>query len=566
MRLHNTKLILGLVVTATLGIAADSRAQNDVFWTAGDGNYNVDGNWDLIVPDTSFDARGIISNGGIARVTGLVPDPAQIVLGQNASETGSLIVENGGSMTVSFSTDNSFAPGIDVGLGGSGLLEVQAGGSLAAEYLSLGGEGGSTAIFAGALGNPATVSIRPDLTLPGGQNGTSVGNGNSLRVAGPYVNYETVDFSISGGGTLIAEISDAANHSPIKSTGAASLGGTLRVEFNGVSPTPGAVWNLFDVASINGGFAAIDASAAPPLAFGQSYVFRAVNDPGSINGVYGQLSIEQQLVLNVNRTTNEISILAGATPVNIDGYRISSALGGLNSANWFSLQDQNVSDWRESPQGGSDNQVAELKPTGSTPVSGAPLVLGNLFDLPTPTQFGTEIEDIQFEYYLPDGTTVQAEVVYEGAKQYNNLVLVVDPVDGDAILQNQSTIAVSIDGYNVHSDSNSLLPGNGDWLSLQDQANASWRESNVSTSNLTELRSSGATMLSGGSTFYLGSPFKTMASGGTEDLSFQYLFDGDDAFTPGVVVYADVVPPGDLDGDYNLDGVVNAADYTVWRD
>ena len=92
-------------------------------------------------------------------------------------------------------------------------------------------------------------------------------------------------------------------------------------------------------------------------------------------------------------------------------------------------------------------------------------------------------------------------------------MLVVDPVDGDAILQNQSNLSVSIDGYNIHSDSGSLLPNNGDWLSLDDQGTGTWRESGQSINDLSELLSSGATLISGGATFNLGSPFDTVSNG-----------------------------------------------------
>ena len=256
----------------------------------------------------------------------------------------------------------------------------------------------------------------------------------------------------------------------------------------------------------------------------------------------------------------------GPESENFDGYVISSALGGIDRTKWNSLDDQNLADWRESPSPGTNNAIAELKPTTSTAIaSGAPRQLGNVFKRPLATEFGTELEDIQFEYYTPDGETIQAEVIYEGVKKYNNLVLVVDPVDGDAILQNQSNLSVSIDGYNIHSASGSLLPNNGDWLSLEDQDINTWRESGESVNDLSELQSSGSMLLGGGTTINLGSPFKTVSMGGAQDLAFRYLFPGDSEFTDGFVVYRNVnFQP--VVGDYNGDGTVNAADYTVWRD
>src|SRR5690606_21531085 len=142
-------------------------------------------------------------------------------------------------------------------------------------------------------------------------------------------------------------------------------------------------------------------------------------------------------------------------------------------------------------------------------------------------------------------------------------VLVVDPVDGDAILQNQSALSVDIEGYTIHSPSGSLLPNDGNWLSLDDQDKASWRQANPTTTDLTELLPTSVAQIGGDTTFNLGSPFRTVASGGTQDLTFQYLLPGAAEFTEGVVVYRNVdfqQLPGDFDGDGDVDG----RDFLTW--
>jgi hypothetical protein len=180
-------------------------------------------------------------------------------------------------------------------------------------------------------------------------------------------------------------------------------------------------------------------------------------------------------------------------------------------------------------------------------------------------EFGTELEDIAFEYYTPDGRTVQGLVNYEGDKRFNNLVLVVDPASGAARLENQSSLGVDIDGYKITSASGSLLPADGNWTSFDDQgaAGGDWRESNPTANQLVELKPGGEAMLSGGITFNMGTLFKTMASGGTQDLAFEYLLSDGTEFTGGEVVYRSSGPS--LSGDYNNNGVVDAADYVVWR-
>jgi hypothetical protein len=560
---HRKFRSIGLVVAA-IGLATTANAQNPIDWAVADGEYNVSTNWNpATVPSTEFDEFANISNGGVARLSSVsVNDPGQVILGSMAGESGTLRIENGGDLTLTFVEANLSTAGVDVGLGGSGTLELLPGGSLTAAYLTLGGEGGSTVALGGTGASTTTLNIGLAGIL--GQFGTTVGNGNTLSITGPNVDYSTLSFQVNAGGTFIADITDST-HSPVKSINAAVAGGTLRVEFDGVTPTAGDSWNLFDTPSISGQFAEIDTSAAPELPFGQVYTFKSVADPSSENGVYGQFGVEQQLVLNVNRDTGFVSIVTGPEPVDIDGYSISSELGGLNATNWNSLQDQNVIDWRESPQNGSDNRLSELKPTSSTSVNpGSGLQLGNIFQYPLAAEFGTEIEDIAFEYYTPDGRTVEATVMYEGDEQFNNLVLIVDPADGDAVLMNQSNIPVSIDGYKISSESGSLVPGDGAWMSLEDQSTngGAWYESNPTATNLIELRPEGTTLLNGGATFNLGRLFLV---GGADDLTLQYLFPEDNDFTRnGAVVYRDLNLE-QLDGDYNRDGVVNAADYVRWR-
>ena len=561
----NSKLLRLGVLLASLGFAFETLAQTDYTWIGTDGAYVDNNNWDLGFPPTGeFDERAVINNGGTARVSSTVLEPAQVILGGPAASSGSLIIENGGSLGVydgEFAGDNVSSGGIDVGITGTGTLVVKPGGTLNTGYIIVLGSGSSVTLDGSGV-NPTTVFVE---NIPGKASGTNVFGGHTFRVIGDNVDYTTANFDLEPGSIFIPEIT-GPTHSTIKAPGGVFADGILRIEFNGHNPSSSDTWNLFDTTAISGSFSVIEAPGVS-LPVGQRFAFQAVTDGSSVNGVYGQLGIEQRLVLRVDRDTGAMSIETGSEAVNFDGYVISSALGGIAPTQWNSLQDQMVDDWRESPLPGTENFIAELKPTTSTAVtSGVPLQLGTLFDKPLATEFGTqELEDIQFEYYTPDGSTIQAEVIYEGEKQYNNLVLLVDPVDGDAILQNQSNLSVSIDGYTIHSDSGSLLPNDSDWLSLEDQGTATWRESGETANDLSELLPTGSASLSGGITFNLGSPFKTMASGGMEDLLFSYLLPGDSEFTDGVVVYRDVNFMS-VDGDYNGDGVVNAADYTVWRD
>ncbi len=548
-------LVLAVLVLAAAA-AQSATAQTILNWTGANGDWNSGGNWDSgFVPDASFDEVGNISNGGTATLNTFVASPpGQINLGAAAGQSGSLIIASGGEMTVPFTPGNTSNASVNVGQAGTGHLTVQPGGSLSARTLNLGGEAGSTITLGAAAGAATTVNI---------EFGTNFNR--QVRVIGPNVDFSTLSLNLQAQNQLTAQIT-AATHSPLKSLNPVTLGGTLRVEFTGVTPAVGNSWNLFDTTSFTGAFATIDASAAPALPFGQVYAFRAVENAGSVNGMFGQLTVEQQLVLNVNRGTGAMSINTGPASVSIDGYAIKSALGGLRPANWTSLQDQAVSDWRESPPGGATTQIAELKPTGSTAITSAtPRNLGNVFQYPAATEFGTELEDIQFEYYAPDGSIKQGQVNYIGDKRYNNLVLTVDPSTGAARMENQSNLSVNIDGYQITSAAGSLLPADGSWNSLDDQnaAGGDWRESNPNANQLVELKPTASALLAGGTSFNMGTLFKTAAAGGTADLEFGYLFPGDTAFRTGVVVYRELGTS--LPADFNGDGAVNAADLAVWR-
>jgi len=106
------------------------------------------------------------------------------------------------------------------------------------------------------------------------------------------------------------------------------------------------------------------------------------------------------------------------------------------------------------------------------------------------------------------------------------------------------------------------LPNNGDWLSLDDQNIATWRQSNPTTNDLSELLPNDEALVSGGAIFNLGSPFRTVSSGGAQDLTFQYLLPGDTEFTEGFVVYRDVNQGA---GDFDNDGDVDGRDFLIWQ-
>ncbi len=80
---------------------------------------------------------------------------------------------------------------------------------------------------------------------------------------------------------------------------------------------------------------------------------------------------------------------------------------------------------------------------------------------------------------------------------------------------------------------------------------------------MSELQSSGSTTLNlnGGTTFDLGNLFTTT---GQRDLVFQFVRSTDSTPLTGVVLYQAL--SAGVAGDYNNNGIVDAADYTLYRD
>src|SRR5205823_2518708 len=120
---------------------------------------------------------------------------------------------------------------------------------------------------------------------------------------------------------------------------------------------------------------------------------------------------------------------------------------------------------------------------------------------------------------------------------------------------------IKFDGYQVTSASGSLLTG---WNSLQDQSVTGWQEAAPTTISLAELNPTSSTTVNAGQTAAtMTGLFKT--AGGTQDLAFQFHLLGSTTQLTGVVRYA-AFSTSVLIGDYNNNGIVDAADYTVWRD
>ena len=354
----------------------------------------------------------------------------------------------------------------------------------------------------------------------------------------------TAGNSLAVSGTLeVDQLDDSFQ--PISVSNRATLGGTLRVNF---PPAPslsvGDTWDLIDAGSVVGKFNSITSNFS-----GAYNGFATSVASGGANGNLVRLSYEQVLALSVNRSTGVVTMrnVSGGSPVEMDGYSIGSVLGSLAVGAFDSLENQGIGDFLVGNL--SNDKLTELRPSGSFTITGGatPLNLGNIYQ-PTPSQFQQHFEELVFDHTRPDGVTLRGVVEYEGFGK-NDLVLQVNPADGSGTLVNESPFTIHIDGYSITSELGQLQMAG--WTGL----GGDWVKSLSSNLNrLSELNPLDATTLTPGARLELGSIVDVTAAGGVglpdADLKLEFL----------------LAESGALDGDYNDDGLVNAADYVAWRD
>jgi hypothetical protein len=196
------------------------------------------------------------------------------------------------------------------------------------------------------------------------------------------------------------------------------------------------------------------------------------------------------------------------------------------------------------PTGSALVQSIQLYTTSPTGVETNVSLTGLVGDSRADLRFGVDSEGEIYIMTKTDGfiRKLVGDVV-------SPLALYVDPATGEATLQNVANFDVAIEGYSVISASNSLLPADGDWLSLEDQGVSGWNEAAPEAGIVSELNTEAALTIGAGGSLTLGSLFDV--TGGTRDLTFEFLLDAEGDATAGEVLYryaADFDEDGDVDG------------------
>lgn len=526
--------------------------------TDGDPNSSGGTNWYDIngqnfIPAFDFGSgeRAFIENGGTATVNSAGPySPGQIVMGSATGTSGTLEIQSGG--VIASRIGGGVNGNITVGSGaGIGVLRVLPGGSISAEGSLVQGNNNSNRIFVGGAGAGTATLSAASATL-----------GSEVHVY-PNAAFSTTGSGNFGVGAIYAPHVTANGVSGKINVGAtAALAGDLALDFGSYTPTVGHNWNVLEAAAFSGNFNSISSNAS--LAANHALVATRPSLGGG--RVAYNVSVQEVLVLEVNRDTGMATLKhPGSSNIQLDGYFIGSDAGSLNPANWNSWDAGNHfgGDWLATDA--RPDNLGELKPVGNATLNGGNTLnyqFGNIYNaLAGP--FGTVNEDLEFGYRRSsDGAQFPGKVVYTGTK-FNTLLLQVDPTGaGDAYLRNTSGATVQIDAYDVLSSAGRLSTTG--WNSFDDQnyqgANT-WLEVNSNANLIGEVNQTGFTTLAPGAALNLGKLF----AGGAQDLQFSFLLQGQEEATPGHVLYQSFANQP-LPGDFNGNGVVDAADYTLWRD
>lgn len=535
------QLALALALAMMFAFTQTIQAQvNEQIWTGAAG-VPLDWNgstWTPVAspPDVDFNEVAVINNGGSAFLDSAAStDAGALTLGRfddPSGGDGTLEIRSGGSLSLVGNgvTSGNLVLGTGLGGGFTGTLIVQPGGSLTSGFTAITAGGDSSGTFGGT--GPGTSTFTTGrLNLD-----------NDLRIIGPNVDFNLDSLTLFGNATINAEITGSA-HSAINVSGTTLLGGSVNLDFNGLTPAVGDSWTLINSGGFNRDFTSRVVTTNASLGAGEAFVL-------SNSGSQIDVSLERVLTLSVDRNTGAVSIdNNSSTSLGFDSYSIRSDAGSLNSGSWQSLSSGPFPDFQEANP--SSNQLGEINPVGTaTFASSSSQSLGNGFSQAT-TPFGTPLSsDIEFSYRRDsDGKMIDGIVEYVGDLLANNLVLSIDPASGNAVVTNDSDSSLDIDSYTIASTSSSLLTS---WNSLEDQAETGWVEASPADDRLSELNPTGALALGPGQSFTLDGLWSTGGVQDISDLQFQFRDTTLGTFD-GIIEFAGS-SSADADGDGDVDG------------
>ncbi|QDT67872.1 hypothetical protein MalM25_07800 [Planctomycetes bacterium MalM25] len=265
---------------------------------------------------------------------------------------------------------------------------------------------------------------------------------------------------------------------------------------------------------------------------------------------------DEDLSIVINPRTGDASIRNDSdSSIDLDGYLLRSAGATFDPIGWNSLDEQGLPGWFDGPA--AANRLADTNLLGSSSLApGATFDLGAPYTPFLPSSIGEVEPGLDFTYSVPDVGSFSGDVEFS---LQNTVVLVVDPVTGDAALENQSAFDLDLEAYLIKSTS-SVLSTEG-WSPLQDST-AGWGAATGASNRLAEGNLLGSTFLAkDGGSLSLGSPINPSALTDETDLELEFRVPGIGTIAGGVLFQSSTVDllPGDFDGN----GAVGDGDLTL---
>lgn len=190
------------------------------------------------------------------------------------------------------------------------------------------------------------------------------------------------------------------------------------------------------------------------------------------------------------------------------------------------------------------------------------------FDLTTPTTAATNVFGGLQGITGSNGGRGDLASGSETIAALQSIVLTINTTNGQAILKGAGAFDLALNGISITSDFGSLNPTYSSLQSNPSYGNGNpsdgvgWEQLETNSNTIAEANLTGSSTFSLGTTVSLGSLFVPGQGVASQDLEFTVSLANNTVLT-GTVVYE--VGAG-LPGDFNNDGTVNLADYTVWRD
>jgi len=287
------------------------------------------------------------------------------------------------------------------------------------------------------------------------------------------------------------------------------------------------------------------------LALTAAALAAAVGSPGASRA-------DEDLSIVIDPRTGAASLRNdSAAPIDLDGYLLRSGSDVFDPVAWTSLEEQSLPGWFDGPA--AANRLADTNLLGSSSLApGATLSLGAPYVPFSPSAIGEPEPSLDITYSVAGVGVFPGDVEFSRA---NNVVLEVNPNTGAASLVNQSAFNIDIDGYLITSEAGVLSVGGWSPLGSTD---SSWAAAAGAANRLAEGNLLGSTPLaSDGGELAIGSPIDPSLLTDETELTLRYNIPGVGQITGGVLFTSAAVVS--IPGDYNGNGVVDAADYVIWR-